>query len=386
MELSEVAQNILTVFTVATLGYLVGRIKIAGISLGATGIFLVGLIFGHFGVTTPKVLQDIGLVLFITATGLSAGPGFIQRIKKSGPAYMILCVVTTLVGCVLCVAAVKLGHLSAPLAVGIMAGSFTTSPGFAAAQEAVQGNAAAVTQVAAGYGLVYPIGVVCTVLFVQLIPRLIGANITREKRLAEAGAAANDVQPGKQRRGIWGFRIDKYGLCIFSVVVMLGIMLGSISVPLPGGGRFALGLTGGPLAIGLIFGHLAHLRPGLLSVDEKLIGPVEEIGLLLFFADAGIDGGHGVAQILADYGMAPIIYGLIMVITPLIVGFLVFKLYLKLPLLTGLSALTGSMTSTAALAVLTQQTRCDSIVAAYATTYPVALVMMVLVMQFLIAL
>lgn len=383
MEMSEVAQNILTVFGVACLGYLLGRIKIWGISLGATGIFIVGLIFGHFGVTTPKVLQNIGLVLFITATGLSAGPGFIQRIKRSGSAYIILCLTTTVVGCILCIIAIKLGHLSAPLAVGIMAGSFTTSPGFAAAQEAVQSNADAVLQVAAGYGLIYPIGVVCTVLFIQIIPRLVRANMAQESKIAEAGAQIEEEAPKPKKEP---FHIDKYGLCIFSVVVVLGVLLGSISIPLPGGGQFALGLTGGPLAVGLVVGHFAHKYPGVLTVDERLIGPVEEVGLLLFFADAGIDGGHGVAAILAEYGMTPIWYGLVMVLVPLVVGFLTFRFYLKLPLLNGLSALTGSMTSTAALAVLTQIAKTDSIVAAYATTYPLALVLMVLVMQFLIAL
>ncbi len=384
MELSEVAQNILTVFAVACLGYLVGRIKIWGISLGATGIFLVGLLFGHLGVSTPRVLQDIGLVLFIAATGLSAGPGFIQRIKRSGSAYIILCLTTTIVGCILCILAVKVGHLAAPLAVGIMAGSFTTSPGFAAAQEAVRANVEAVGQVSAGYGLIYPIGVVCTVLFIQIVPRLLHANMAAERRLIETESTVDTPSSAQQKKD--GFKIDKYGLCIFSIVVVLGIMLGSVSIPLPGGGRFALGLTGGPLAVGLLFGHLAHNHPGLLTVDNKLIGPIEEIGLLLFFADAGIDGGHGVAKILAAYGATPILYGLLMVITPLIIGYLVFRFYLKLPLLNGLSALTGSMTSTAALAVLTQQAKTDSIAAAYATTYPLALILMVLVMQFLIAL
>lgn len=382
MELSEVAQNILIVFTVACLGYLVGRVRFFGMSFGATGIFLVGLLFGHFGVTTPKILQNIGLVLFITATGLAAGPGFIDRVKKNGSSYIMLCLATTIVGCILCVLSIKLGHLSAPLAVGIMAGSFTTSPGFAAAQEAVQANAAAVTEVAAGYGLIYPIGMICTVMFIQFIPRLLRANMARERALVEGQLSAEDAP--KQPK--YSFRIDKYGLCIFSVVVVLGVLLGSLTIPLPGGGQFALGLTGGPLMIGLIFGHLAYKHPGVLTVNEKLIGPIEEIGLLLFFADAGIDGGHGVAAILTQYGVIPILYGLLMVIAPLIVGFLLFYYRLKLPLLNGLSALTGSMTSTAALAVITQQSGCDAIVAAYATTYPLALVMMVLVMQFLIVL
>lgn len=384
MVLSEVAQNILIVFAVACLGYLVGRIKICGISLGTTGIFLVGLLFGHLGVSTPRVLQDIGLVLFIAATGLAAGPGFIKRIRRSGPAYIILCLTTTIVGCILCIAAIKLGHLSAPLAVGIMAGSFTTSPGFAAAQEAVRGSIEATGQVSAGYGLIYPVGVVCTVLFIQVVPKLLRANMAKERQLIEAESA--EPEAPKPTGFLGRFRIDKYGMCIFSIVVVLGILLGSIRIPLPGGGQFALGLTGGPLAIGLIFGHLSHNHPGMLSVDQKLIGPIEEIGLVLFFADAGIDGGHGVAKILAEYGITPILYGLLMVMTPLVIGYLTFRFYLKLPLLNGLSALTGSMTSTAALAVLTQQAKTDSIAAAYATTYPLALIMMVLVMQFLIVL
>lgn len=180
IQLNQTANTVILVFLIAALGYLLGRIRIKGIGLGTAAIFLVGLVFGHLGADLPEVLQTTGLVFFITSVGFAAGPGFLQRLRRNGGAYVVLCVSTASIGGCLCLLVIHLGGVEAPLAVGIMTGAFTTSPGFAAAKEAV---AASASVVAAGYGIVYPVGVICKVLFIQLIPQLLHVDMAHERAL-----------------------------------------------------------------------------------------------------------------------------------------------------------------------------------------------------------
>lgn len=378
--LKETAQSLLTVFTIIVLGYLLGSIRIKGIGLGTAAIFLAGLLFGHFGAETPAALQTAGLLLFITSVGLSAGPTFWRRLKLNGKAYVILCLTIAFTGALICVAVIKLAGVDAPLAVGIMTGAFTTSPGFAAAKEAVSASAEAVSSVAAGYGVTYPIGVVSKVLFVQLIPKMLHANMEKERALI-ALPVSKDNQANKSYK-----QLDTWGLLPFALAVALGILLGAVTIPLPGGGNFSLGTTGGPLIIGLFMGHIGHIGSIDLRPDPKLYGPAKEIGLMLFFSCAGVEGGRGLATILAEYGLTLWIYGFVLVAVPLFVGFVVFRKLLKLPLLNGLGSITASMTCTPSLAVLIQTAGTDDIAAAYATTYPIALITLVLLVQVLVAL
>ncbi len=376
ISLTETSITIILVFAIAALGYLLGRIRIKGIGLGTAAIFLVGLIFGHFGAELPEILQTVGLVLFITSVGFSAGPGFLQRLRKSGVAYVVLCVITAAVGGCLCLAVIHFGKVDAPLAVGIMTGAFTTSPGFAAAKEAVAASSASI--VAAGYGIVYPVGVICKVLFIQLIPKLLHADMDRERALI----AQHITDSEKTSRKL--LTVDEYGIFPFTIAVLIGIAVGSIHIPLPGGSSFALGVTGGPLLVSLLLSAVGRIGALDIRCSNTFTNPVKELGLLLFYSGAGVQGGHGIAEIFQTYGVLPILYGVLSVALPLCSGFLVFRYLLKLPLLNGLGAMTASMTCTPSLAVLTQMAETDDVVAAYATTYPVALITLVLLVQFLL--
>ena len=62
--LSETSREMLAIFLIAVTGYLIGRVHIKGISLGSSGIFLAGLLFGHFGVSISPSIQTLGLLLF----------------------------------------------------------------------------------------------------------------------------------------------------------------------------------------------------------------------------------------------------------------------------------------------------------------------------------
>lgn len=378
ISLSEATCTLFTIFLISLIGYVIGRIRIKGIGLGTAGIFFVGLMFGHFGVILPASFQTFGLILFITTVGLSAGPGFLQRLKNDGVKYGILCLATSIIGGLICIVFIFIFQIDAPLVVGIMTGAFTTSPGFAAAKDAVSSTDA--LRVAAGYGVAYPIGVICKVLFIQLIPKILRVAMEKERALIALKPETHTQSNRIERR----LGIDGLGIFVICFTAVIGIMIGSIAIPLPGNGKFSLGNAGGPLIVGLLFGYVGHIGFVNLSIDKSIVSPLKEIGLLLFFSGAGVEGGHGIAEIFKNYGLLPLIYALIFVILPLLSGFLIFRYVLRIPLLNGLGSMTASMTCTPSLAVLIQTAGTDDVAAAYATTYPIALISLVLLVQILV--
>jgi putative transport protein len=108
-----------------------------------------------------------------------------------------------------------------------------------------------------------------------------------------------------------------------------------------------------------------------------------ELGLVLFLVGAGIPGG---AEFVKNFDPMYFVYGIIMTIVPMVIGYLFAKYVLKLSLLNNLGSLTGGMTSTPALGTLISTAGTEDVAAAYAATYPIALIAVVLVSQFLIIL
>ena len=146
---------------------------------------------------------------------------------------------------------------------------------------------------------------------------------------------------------------------------------------------FALGTTGGPLLVGLLFGHLGHLGPIDLTLKKSALETFRELGLMLFLIGAGTEGGAGFVDTLRQEGAMLFVYGAIMTLLPMIVGYFVAAKMLKLSLLNNLGSITGGMTSTPALGTLIAVAGTDDVASAYAATYPIALVSVVLASQFL---
>ncbi len=377
-ELKETVSLLLMIFAVIALGNLLGRIRIHGVALGTAGVFLVGLLFGHLGVSIPASIQSMGIAMFMAAVGLSAGPGFPERIKKSGLSYFILCICVAATGAAVCKTIIAVVGLDAPLAVGIMTGAFTTSPGFAAAKDAVAADAAAVVQAAAGYGIAYPVGVVCKVLYIQLLPQLLHVDMAKERELIKLDKKDDDAGAIQKL-----LRIDKLGMFPLALAICGGMLLGSVRLAIPGG-SFSLGSTGGPLICGLVLGCLGHIGPVDMKLSPNLTASCKEIGVSLFFVGAGTEGGKGIAAVLQQYGIVAVLCGFLCALIPLTIGYLLFRFVFKLPLLNGLAAMSASMTCTPSLAMLTQVAGTDDVAAAYATTYPIALIVLVLVVQLLL--
>jgi len=144
-----------------------------------------------------------------------------------------------------------------------------------------------------------------------------------------------------------------------------------------------LGTTGGTLIVSLIIGYIAHIGPISLTPKESTLKVFREVGLMLFLVGAGIAGG---ISFVKYFDIMYFVYGVIMTIIPMIVGFLFAKYVLKLSLLNNLGSITGGMTSTPALGTLINVSGTEEVASAYAATYPIALIAVVLISQFLIIL
>lgn len=364
--------DVMVIFCIAALGYLLGSIHVKGLNLGTSGILIVALVFGHFGFSVPKQVQDLGLISFVTAVGFIAGPGFFRGFKKQALKFVALGIVIILVGAATCIGVIKLAGIPTELSVGMMSGALTSTPGLAAAIEATNSDAASV-----GYGIAYPFGVLGVVLFVQLIPKLLKIDIDAERAKLSAPTAQTTLEKKTYKN------LDEFGLMAFAVAAILGILIGKISIPLPGGAHFSLGTSGGPLLTGLVMGHFAHIGPVAIDVPKKTLNVVREVGLALFLMGAGTGAGRGFIAVLQQYGVALFLWGAVMTLVPMIVGYILAVKVFKIDVLSALGSICGGMTSTPALGTLMQVTRTEAVAVAYAATYPLALIMVVLSCEFI---
>lgn len=189
---SSLMQNpIFALFSVVAIGLALGRISLWGISLGSAAVMFVAMLYGHYGVVMNDSITMFGLVLFVYCVGIGAGSRFFITLRDSGVQLaLISCVVILLGGLTTAIVASLLG-IDASVAAGVFAGALTSTPGLAAAQEHFS---ASTTQglVSAGYAIAYPFGVVGVVIFVQLLPRLMGWDLQKVGEELDKASDAGD--------------------------------------------------------------------------------------------------------------------------------------------------------------------------------------------------
>ena len=360
----------ITMFLICLLGYILGSIKFFKISLGSSGILLIALVFGHFGFSTPDVIRNLGLIMFVTSIGYLAGPEFIRLFKSKALSFVFLGITIVTIGALLCALVIIFGNVPADLAIGMFTGALTSTPGLAAATELLGDMAAT------GYGIAYPFGVLGVVIFVQVAFKLTkkdpsnGSNLN----LSDNNSAYNTKKY---------IVIEKTGFFALALAIVFGVIVANIKIPLGSNIFFSLGTSGGPLLVGLLFGHFQHLGPISLTCSKSTLSTVKELGLILFLIGAGTQAGAGFWEILNIYGIKLFIFGALITIIPMLLGYLVAKYVFKLSLFDNLGAITGGMTSTPALGALIAVANTDSVAASYAATYPIALTMVVIITQVL---
>ncbi len=375
-------------FAIGAVGYMIGGISVKGIALGSAGVLLVALLYGVLAFFVPsftigdktitlvneagfKVFSNIGTALFVTAVGYIAGPKFFRTMNRKSLSYILMGLIVIASGTLCAVAIITIFGVDKGMVVGLLTGGLTSTPGLSAATEGVAEEVSAAAT--AGYGIAYIYGVLGVVLFVQLLPKLMKVDIAKER---ESFVAAGQVTIPEPKGKL--FKFDSLDFFPFFLAVAVGVVIGSIKIP---GINFSLGTSGGTLISGLLFGHFQHIGPVDLRVSKNNLNVFRELGLILFLIGAGVPGGM---KFVENLKLEYFLYGVVLTTVPMVVGFIFAKFVFKLSIFNNLGSITGGMTSTPALGALISTAGTDEVASAYAATYPVALVAVVLAAKIII--
>lgn len=204
------ADPLLALLVILTSGLLLGRVKVKGLSLGTSGTLFTALAAGHFGLRVPEGIGALGLLFFVYCLGVGAGPSFFRAFARKGKVLVVLAAGIVLSGALTAALVAQVLGLSPGLTAGLFAGAMTSTPGLAAASEVLPGN----HEIAVGYGLAYPFGVVAVVLFVQLLPRLLGVDLStlEDPDDGQEDQTIHNVQVEIRNPAVFGMRLEELEL------------------------------------------------------------------------------------------------------------------------------------------------------------------------------
>ncbi len=518
------SNNYFALFLIVALGFILGRIKIFGLSLDVSAVIFVALVFGHFGVVIPIDFQYLGLVLFIFTIGIQAGPGFFESFKKEGRQLATFATFLILVAAMITVGIVYVFNIDKNIAVGLFTGALTSTPGLAAAIDHTGSPLASI-----GYGVGYPFGVIAVILFIRFLPRILGlplkdseeeyhskmkeefpeilrrnfvvenenvvgksigelrirymtkavvsrvvhegtavtpkpetvlhlgdlikavgtdealkrvelligspteeeipldpnydvrsvlvtnkevvnktigqinllhtynATITRIRR---SGINISPTPNSKLQFGdkliiasskanmemvanIFGNdqkRLSDTDILPVALGIILGVLVGKINIAM-GNFSFSPGLTGGVLIVALVLSRVGKTGPVLWTMSGAANQLLRQLGLIFFLAAVGTGAGAEIVETFEKYGYQLFLFGGVITLVPMILAALAGKWFFKMNLLSMLGAISGSMTSTPGLAAADTMTETNAHSIAYATVYPVAMVLLIVVVQ-----
>ena len=185
-----IAQAVIIYGLVIAAGTWLGRIRIAGISLGITWVLFAGLIISYTGVevekSTEHFIKEFGLILFVYSIGLQVGPGFWASLKKNAMTNNLLALAVVATGVIITVILYYASHNHISVMAGVMSGAVTNTPGLGAAQAAVSDLHITGTDkslITLAYAVTYPLGVFGIIGSLLLLKKIFRVNITAEQEL-----------------------------------------------------------------------------------------------------------------------------------------------------------------------------------------------------------
>lgn len=529
---------LVVLFLTVGLGYLLSHVKVRGVGLGVATVLFVGLALGAWGGTAfelPEIISQLGLLLFVYAIGLEAGPAFFRILRRRGLGIAALAIGAVCVAALIVWGATRLLHLDPALAIGLFCGSLTNTPALAAVSEELRGTPGAMLP-AVGYSIAYPLGVILPILLVELTVRMARVDVSREARSAER-LAGHAVEPPSARdfhvanAGVVGVAIGQLPLAhmplrisrvmrgdrlsvataatvlaledmvrvvgprsaleeartligpevvnaprplsrrdevdfrrmilsnpdlvgrplsdlglepfeatvtrlrrgdrdfvptadtilergdrlrivaradqmdrvakhigdsfhgltdmdflSLSIGVVLGLLIGMIPLPLPGGMHLQFGMAGGPLLAALFLGWRGRTGPFLWNLPLAANLAMRQLGLVLFFAAVGLRAGGHFTHALATQG--PQLMAVGAMVTFGAAGMLLWgsMALLKQDFVSATGHLAGGQTQPALLTFAGERSQSEAPNTAYAAIYPTAMIAKILVAQLLVCL
>ncbi len=369
-------------------GLFLGKFKVKGISLGITWVLFVGIILSAFGVSCNHdmlhIIKEFGLILFVTAVGLQVGPGFFKSFKKGGLAMNLMALVNVALGVVITVVIAKLAGEELTDMAGVYTGAITNTPGLSAAQQTVRdlGMEAAADRLANGYAVAYPLAVVGMILTCIVLRPLCRIDLKNEPSSDET------VQPQAEKQATTAAMRHKVNLIPIFVIIALGIVLGSIPIPVGMSAPVKLGLAGGPLVAALV-GSWLGVKKGWFTTeftDSHGVWMLREVGIALFLAGVGLGAGSSFVSTIQAGGYMWILYGFIITVVPPLIVATFGRLVLKINYYTLMGFIGGSHTDPPTLAFANNMAPegCKLPNTGYATVYPLTMFLRIFTAQLLV--
>lgn len=192
-----VSNPLLLLFVVMAIGYPLGRIRIAGTSLGVAAMLFAGLLVGslHPDLQLPEPLYMLGLLFFIYTLGLSSGTGFFASFRRSGLRDSAIVIGVLLFGAAALLLAQRVLGFGGPTLAGMFSGSFTNTPALAGALNLLRSHYPADqarglgSDVVVAYSITYPMGVVAMLMVMRVAQRLFRPDFAAEAEALRAPGA-----------------------------------------------------------------------------------------------------------------------------------------------------------------------------------------------------
>ena len=355
------------------------------------------------------------LLLFLVSIGLKVGSTIGSIFKRYGIKFVIIGVIIPVISMVVTVICYNFFLSSNPSitaheTVGMYAGAMTTTPGYGTALDASDNvdyarvyeeasaedkekmlvkidssgaltldntpslneeqietyKSAASAAVSLGYTVAFPIGVLVIVVMLSLIPKVCRIDMAKETELYQKELDAIE-DTGKK------ITPQPLNFMIMALVVVIGIMVGNITIPLGSLGSFSLGDAGGVLLAALILSYIGKIGPLNFRMDPKSLNVIYQMGLIFFMAVVGLRYGYDVVSALAGSGVALAVSAIFVEGIAVIVAYFVGRKLFKLNWLILSGAIAGGCTSAPGLGAAISSTGSEEPTVGYGAAQPFAI-------------
>lgn len=395
---SGVGPTILYLSLSIVLGLLLGKLKVAHVSLGITWVLFVGIIISALGVALNDemlhVLKEFGLILFVVAVGFQVGPTFFSSFKSGGLKLNLCAVAIVALGVLTTVVISRISGEPLEVMAGVYTGAITNTPGMSAAQQTVaELGIGSPSVIANGYAVAYPLGVVGLIVSCLII-----RSVCRVKLDVEPVVDSNpDVRASKSESTVAVKQRHKILLIPIFLAIGLGVVLGSIPIPVGMSAPVKLGLAGGPLVVAILVAAIGVKKGWIESefVGSHGVWMMREIGISLFLAAVGLGAGGSFIETIQAGGYLWVFYGVIITMVPTLLVGIFARVVLKVNFYTLMGMIGGATTDPPTLAFANtmasdQQKLSGSTVEnqlpgmGYATVYPLTMFLRIFTAQLLV--
>lgn len=382
-----VAWAVLVLMLVAIAGLLLAQVKIKGIGLGVTGVLFAGIFAGHWGLHVDKTIlefvRDFGLILFVFTIGLQLGPGFFASFRQQGLKLNLLAAGIVLSGAATTLVMASLMKINMFAAPGLFSGATTNTPSLGATQQMLKSMGGKFADQAGlpslAYAAAYP-GAVAGIIGVILFLRRVFHDQSEPPQLDRTHLAVRNPHPDNVP--------DETNFLPIFIGIALGVIVGAIPIAIPHiPVPVQLGLAGGPLVLAIILSRLGRLGPLVWHMPAGTNAAFRELGIVLFLACVGLKaGGNFFETVFTREGLNWLLAGLAITMLPLLLAAFLGRTLFKLDFTTISGLLAGSMTDPPALAFAHAVSMSDAPLVAYATVYPLSMLLRIFTAQILVVL